>query len=127
MENKIMEEQILETTWCLEAEIPAERARLVRWCARLTGDVESAEDLVQETLLEAWKHTQTLRDEERRIQWLFGIARNVYLRWARKRGRDLAHMAEAHPDQETTLEESIADDMDIEVVLERKELIELLD
>jgi DNA-directed RNA polymerase specialized sigma24 family protein len=32
----------------------AERTWLVRLCTRFTGDVDVAEDLPQETLLEAW-------------------------------------------------------------------------
>jgi hypothetical protein len=37
----------------VQAEAMLERARLVRLCARLTGNVDAAEDLAQETLLEA--------------------------------------------------------------------------
>ena len=33
-----------------------ERTRLVQLCARIVGDREAAEDLAQETLLEAWRH-----------------------------------------------------------------------
>ncbi|MBA2678430.1 MAG: hypothetical protein H0U76_08565, partial [Ktedonobacteraceae bacterium] len=33
----------------LESLLPLERARLVRLCARLTGNVDAAEDLAQET------------------------------------------------------------------------------
>ncbi len=45
--------------------LPAERARLVRLCALLTGDREAAEDLAQETLYEAWRHASSLRAPER--------------------------------------------------------------
>ena len=58
-----------------------ERAQLVRYCAALSGESEVAEDLAQETLLEAWRNVQALRDPSRRSQWLVGIAHNVYLRW----------------------------------------------
>ena len=54
-----------------------ERARLVHLCATITGSGEAAEDLAQETLLEAWRHLDGLRDPEKRAQWLSGIARNV--------------------------------------------------
>lgn len=125
-----MERQLIDTTSSLEAVLPSERARIVRLCARITGNMDVAEDLAQETMLEAWRHIHELRDPERRSQWLSGIARNVCLRWGRKRRRDLANLAEPHPDQDDALEDSlaeIADDFDIEVELERKELIELLD
>src|SRR5215472_14181678 len=122
--------QLLTITNDLETELLFERVRLVRLCATITGNTDIAEDLAQETLLEAWRHLRELRDPQRRAQWLSGIARHVCLRWARKRGRDLAHLIETRPDEETMLadlEDNQADDFDLEVELERKELIELLD
>jgi RNA polymerase sigma factor (sigma-70 family) len=109
---------------------PQERARLVRLCATMTGSNEAAEDLAQETLLEAWLHLEGLRDPEKRSQWLSGIARNVCLRWGRKQGRDLAHLIplETPANQESTIPEKVfADPFDLEIDLERKELIALLD
>jgi DNA-directed RNA polymerase specialized sigma24 family protein len=41
----------------VQAEAMLERARLVRLCARLTGNIDVAEDLAQETLFEAWRHS----------------------------------------------------------------------
>jgi RNA polymerase sigma-70 factor (ECF subfamily) len=98
-----------------------EREQLVRFCTRLTGSAHDAEDLVQETLLEAWRHAARLRDADRRTQWLFGIARNVFLRWARRQERDARFTS--------------VDDLDcfgeagddVELELERHELAELLD
>lgn len=108
-----------------------ERAQLVGLCARISGDLDAAEDLAQETLFLAWRHMQELRDTEKRTQWMAGIARNVCLRWLRKRGRDLAHSIELSRDDENqdqaTLEEIIADEFDLEIELERKELVELLE
>ncbi len=110
---------------------PQEWARLVRLCAVITNDREAAEDLAQETVLEAWRHKHELRDPEKQAQWLSGIARNVCLRWQRKRGRELAHSAVIYTpfvgQEIAVLEETLADDYDIEIELERKELIELLD
>ncbi len=116
-----------------------ERSRLVRLCARLTGDADAAEDLAQEALLEAWRHRDMLRDPEKRLQWLSGVARNVCLRWARQLGRRLAHeassgvgvasldgdgFADASP---TTPVIEPADEFDLEIELERHELVTLLD
>lgn len=107
-----------------------ERTRLVPLCATITGNSEAAEDLTQETLLEAWRHFEGLRDPTKRSQWLSGIARNVCLRWARKRGRELAHaipFEAAEQPEEVLDEEAFADNFDLEIELERKELITLLD
>src|SRR5262249_52357573 len=81
----------------IEAALPAERARLVRLCARLSGDPDAAEDLAQETLIEAWRHRQRLHDPQGYTHWLSAIARNVCLRWARRRGREHAHLAHLAP------------------------------
>jgi RNA polymerase sigma factor (sigma-70 family) len=72
---------------------PEERARLLRYCAGVTGDVDAAEDLVQQTLLEAWQHAGRLQAPEARMPWLLGIARNMGLRWLRSRGREAARHA----------------------------------
>lgn len=112
---------------------PQERTQLVRLCATITADREVAEDLAQEALFEAWRSKDTLRDPARRSQWLAGIARNVCLRWQRQRGRDAAHFGKpygilpAQNDPFADLEDTLADDFDIEVELERKELVQLLD
>jgi RNA polymerase sigma factor (sigma-70 family) len=98
-----------------------ERRRLVRLCAVVSGDPGAAEDLAQETLLEAWRNAHKLHDPAGADKWLAAIARNVCRRWARRRGRDLATPTE------TDVEATVADDLDIEVELERAELVELLD
>lgn len=64
-----------------------EHARLVRLCARISGDAGAAEDLAQETLLEAWRQRDKLTDPSGADRWVAAIARNVCLRWGRTRGR----------------------------------------
>jgi RNA polymerase sigma factor (sigma-70 family) len=131
MREKHMKKNVIEGAGQFVS--PEERAHLIRLCATLTGDREAAEDLAQETLLEAWRHRHALRDQARYTYWLSGIARNVCLRWLRRRGRDTAHLLRpsgAQPAQNiqlAELEDSLADDLDIEVDLERRELVELLD
>src|SRR5690348_13011858 len=117
-------------TQAFEAALRAERARLVRLCARITGDVDAAEDLAQETLMEAWRALGRLRDPDGLSPWLAAIARNVCLRWARERGRELAQWAEtaASPDGAPLALDDLPDgDEDVSVELERGELAELLD
>ena len=98
-----------------------ERRRLVRLCAALSGDRHAAEDLAQETLLEAWRNARKLHDPAGADRWLAAVARNVCLRWARRRGRDGVFLASGDAREE-------ADDApDIELQLERRELADLLD
>src|SRR5262249_32768459 len=68
--------------------LSAERPRLVRLCASLAGAPSVAEDLAQETLLEAWRSLPRLADRQALAPWLSGIARNVCLRWRRRHGRE---------------------------------------
>src|SRR5262249_35681608 len=107
-----------------------ERGRLVRLCARLTGDPGVAEDLAQETLAAAWRRRDKLHDESARFPWLAAIARNVCLRWARRRQRDRRHVRYIdHGFDNDTIDAwpQLADPTDPTVELERHELADLLD
>jgi RNA polymerase sigma-70 factor (ECF subfamily) len=65
------------------------RARLHRYCARMTGSVLDGEDIVQETLIKANAsfNAQTVQHVE---GWLFRIAHNTAMDFLRKRARDQA-------------------------------------
>ena len=54
-------------------------AALWGYCVRLTGnDRVRAEDVVQETLLRAWRHFSVLDESQGSVRaWLFTVARNV--------------------------------------------------
>ena len=109
--------------------MPAERARLVRFCAHLSGSPDAAEDLAQETLIEAWRHRDRLHSPDGHQQWLSAIARNVCMRWRRARGRDFEHLVQ-HSDTASdshSLEDIPDSDFNLEVELERHELADLLD
>jgi RNA polymerase sigma-70 factor (ECF subfamily) len=57
--------------------VEAARPRLLR-LAQLNGiEPDSAEDVVQETLLEAWRSLPKLREPQRLSAWLDGICRNI--------------------------------------------------
>jgi RNA polymerase sigma-70 factor (ECF subfamily) len=85
-----------------------ERARLVRLCAAISGDREVAEDLAQETLLEAWRHRHKLTDAHGADRWLAAIARNVCLRWSRTRSRLPLPLAEL-PEPTAAAEDGIGE------------------
>jgi RNA polymerase sigma-70 factor (ECF subfamily) len=120
--------QLAENAVAWDLTLPAERARLVRLCACLTGNSDTAEDLAQETLVEAWRHAHKLHDPSGRDRWLAAIARNVCRRWSRARGRELARRAYELRDADAAEPvDGVADELDVEVDLERHELAQLLD
>jgi RNA polymerase sigma-70 factor (ECF subfamily) len=51
---------------------------LLSYATRLTGDRAAAEDVVQETLIRAWKHADTMVNEKGSVRgWLLTVARNI--------------------------------------------------
>jgi RNA polymerase sigma-70 factor (ECF subfamily) len=117
------------TAAMLQTMSAGEHARLVRWCAHLTGDRHAAEDLAQETLLVAWRLRERAIDPARADAWLWAIARNVCRHWQRSQQRERAHRVQ--PSTDDTLggewDAHVADPFDLEVELERAELATLLD
>jgi RNA polymerase sigma-70 factor (ECF subfamily) len=59
--------------------VRAHGAELFRCAYRLTGKTQVAEDLVQETFVEAWRSADKLRDPEKARGWLFQILRFRHL------------------------------------------------
>jgi len=88
--------------------LPVDYARLVRLCARLTGDAQAAEDLAQDTLVEAWRQCHKLREPAGGDAWLSAIARNVCLRWTAARRRDRAHIIAPRPGESAVVPDSVA-------------------
>ena len=113
------------------AEPAAERARLVRLCARLTGDLDAAEDLAQETLLLAHRRADQLNERAPDARWpgLAATARNLCLHWRRRRGHDLrrADPSNGGSTRGTDTLDTVPADFDLDVELERAELATLLD
>ncbi len=62
-----------------EAMLIGERTRLVRLCYRLTGSLDAAEDLAQETLYEAVRNAHKLRDPSGHSKWLSSIESRHYV------------------------------------------------
>ncbi len=76
-------------------------AALWRFCRRLLPDDPGrAEDVVQETLLRAWRHNTILESPEPAVRtWLFKVARNIVIdQWRSPRAHSETSVAEVPED-----------------------------
>jgi len=78
-------EPVLSFRELLVAEIPNLRA----FAVSLSGSMQNADDLVQDTLLKAWGHADSFTEGTSMRAWLFTILRNTYYSLYRKRGREI--------------------------------------
>ena len=78
------------------------RPRLHRYCARMTGSVMDGEDVVQETLFEAYRKLEQFDNSRSLGPWLFGIAHNRCIDFLRKRGTRLEYETAAAPPAAST-------------------------
>lgn len=105
--------------------IPSEQDRLdlLRALTAWTGNPAVADELVQQTMIEAWKSNRQPVNAEWR-PWLFGVARNVLLRWRRELASELRRSI-AEPANEAILG-AMAADIEIDAELEQQEIVSLL-
>lgn len=74
----------------LQAHLVGAVPNLRAFAISLTGDVDRADDLVQETLVKAWKNRETFEPGTNLKAWLFTILRNTYFSELRKRKREVS-------------------------------------
>lgn len=74
---------------------------------RLSGNVADAEDLTQQTYLQAQTHLAQLRDSSRSRPWLASIVRNLFLRRKRHDAKVVAWNPEWDPTAEVEPPETI--------------------
>jgi RNA polymerase sigma-70 factor, ECF subfamily len=87
---------------------------LLAYATRLTGDRMAAEDVVQETLLRAWKHASAMLNEKGSVRgWLLTVARNIITDRARARAARPTEVAEspATPPVERDHSQGVVDTM----------------
>lgn len=94
---------------------------LTVWC----GDPVAADDLTQQTLLAAWMSDRQPDADAEWTPWLFGIARNMLLRWRREQARHGRRVAPA-PESERHLMAAATDDV-VDAIADRADIMEILD
>jgi RNA polymerase sigma factor (sigma-70 family) len=121
--------ELLANIECLLANA---RPRLLRFAQAQGIAIDSVDDVVQETCIEAWRHLSQLQAPERFDAWLSGICRNVCLRWKRRQSGLVQHNA-TQPLYESALdaswEESLVDQAVLDPIeeLSHQDLAQLLD
>jgi len=96
---------------------------LLGYVSRLVGgDRQRAEDIVQETLLRAWRHPEVLRDEERSPRaWLFSVARNLVIDAYRAQSARPREVLDEQPGA------TVSTDDGVDSMLNRFELLDALE
>jgi RNA polymerase sigma-70 factor, ECF subfamily len=64
-------------TISIDRELEAHRRALTGYCYRMLGSGSEAEDAVQETMVRAWRASQSLQERAALKSWLYRIASNV--------------------------------------------------
>jgi RNA polymerase sigma-70 factor (ECF subfamily) len=86
--------------------------RLIRSAFLLCGDASEAQDLVQETFVQALKGASRFRGDSSDYTWLYGILRNLCFRHLRIRKR-LSIREEVVPEPEETASDLIQSESDV--------------
>ena len=66
----------------------------VRFCTRMVGMQDVAEDIVQEAFMKIWKHAAVWRAEAKFTTWFFAVLHNAALNVIRRRGVRKEHVLE---------------------------------
>ena len=86
---------------------------LLRYARTIARSGESAEDLVQETLLRAWKNADILDESQGSVRaWLFTVARNIVIDESRTRRYSSEIPVDELPEPAPCVEQSIAQMVD---------------
>ena len=83
----------------LTALYDAHAAPVWRYVVSLTGDHVGADDVVQETLLRAWRTPRIMADDPSTLRsWMFTVARNIVIDDARSARRRHEHTVDELPE-----------------------------
>ena len=102
-----------------------QRQQLWRVFRAWTGNPVIADDLTQETLIEAWRSPHRPTAEPDLTRWVFGVARHVLRRHRRDQGQQSRWLLDL-PDDDRAFALA-SDSLDLDAELEREDIVALLD
>ena len=105
----------------LETLLERVQGRLFRFSLRMSGNIEDAEEVLQETLLTITRSLNSFRGDSRLTTWAFSIARHAFGK--RKRKSERVSFAEA----DASLQESPNEDRGQEAKVREREILGALD
>lgn len=82
---QLVSEIILDTQGSFEELVARYTKPIYNFTFRLTGNVQTAEDLVQETFIKVWKNLDKYDPKQSFRGWIFTIARNTTTDYLRKK------------------------------------------
>ena len=85
-------------------------AMMLRTASMIVGDRDTAEDMVQDALIQVWHHLPELREVGALRSWLMRIVVNQCISFKRKVARSAAFMRQSLMDQEADMLAQLADD-----------------
>jgi RNA polymerase sigma-70 factor (ECF subfamily) len=89
---------------------------IYHYLLKLSGHPQTAEDLLQDTLIKAFEHLESYHGEKVR-PWLFKVAHNIYVDWYRREKRQIP----TDPDLLAGLRRTVAAEPD-EALLQREKI-----
>ncbi len=77
-----------------EEELLRQRSKLVGYVRSRVRDPDLADDIFQDSLLKALRHSDDLRDEERLVPWFYRILKNAITDYYRQRGLEAKYQTQ---------------------------------
>jgi len=98
-DTALMREVRAGRTGALATLFERHHARLYRFCLRMTGNRQAAEDLVQDAFMRMLKYRKTFRDDMVFVPWMFRIARNACVDHLRRAAAHRVHERQSQGEQ----------------------------
>lgn len=105
---QLVSESILGKQGSFEAIVQKYTTPIYNFAFRLTGNIQTAEDVTQETFIKVWKNLKKYHPEQSFRSWIFTIARNTTTDSLRK--KKSIPFSNLTGDDDKSFEETISDD-----------------